>query len=98
MSRRTGKYQDQVDRMARARAAEERKRREEHGHHPDIYPPELPALSALCRMIEITDLDSGTPVTHRFALYLPRRLIATASGSTACFGQRLLVGAGFRKD
>ena len=71
MCRRTRKYQDQVDRMMRAWAATERKRCEERGHHPDIYPPELPAL---CRVIEITDFDSGTPVTHRFELYRTSRI------------------------
>ena len=65
MYRRTRKYQDKVDRMASARAAKERKRLEKRGHHPDTYPPELPALR---RVIEITDFNSGTPVTHRFQL------------------------------
>jgi len=66
MYRRTRQYQGQVDRMARARAVKEKKRLEEHGHHPDTYSPELPALR---RVIEITGFDSGTPVTHRFELY-----------------------------
>ena len=71
MYRRTRKYQDQVYRMARARAAKERKRLEKRGHHPDTYPPELPALR---RVIEITDFDSGTPVTHRLELYRTSRI------------------------
>ena len=71
MYRRTRKYQDQVDRIARARAAKERKRFEECGHHPDKYPPELPALR---KVIEITDFDSGIPVTHRLELYRTSRI------------------------
>lgn len=68
MYRRTRKYQYQVERMARARAAKERKMFEKHGLHPEVY------LPVLRRVIEITDFDSGTPFTHRLELYRTFRI------------------------
>lgn len=60
--RRSRKYQQLVTQYAKARAAREEKRID--GIHPE-YPSELLALR---RLIEITDYDTGTPVTHRVEL------------------------------
>lgn len=68
MYRRSRKYQQLIERLARGRAAREKRRME--GHHPD-FPPELPELR---RLIEITDFDTGTPITHRVELYRSNRI------------------------
>lgn len=68
MYRRSRKYQQLIERLARGRAAREKRRME--GHHPD-FSPELPELR---RLIEITDFDTGTPITHRIELYRSNRI------------------------
>ena len=68
MYRRSQKYQESVTKYAKARAAREEKRI--NGVHPE-YLPELPELR---RSIEITDYDTGTPVTHRIELYRSIRI------------------------
>ena len=68
MYRRSRKYQQLIERLARGRAAREKRRME--GHHPD-FPPELPKLR---RLIEISDFDTGTPFTHRVELYRSNRI------------------------
>lgn len=68
MYRRSRKYQKSMTQFARARAAREEKRI--NGVHPE-YTPELPDLR---RSIEITDYDTGTPVTHRIELYRSNRI------------------------
>ncbi|MBY4679107.1 hypothetical protein [Marinobacterium arenosum] len=68
MYRRSRRYQQRIESLARGRVAKERARLE--GHHPD-YPPELPELR---RVIEITDYDTGIPVTHRVELYRSNRI------------------------
>lgn len=62
MYRRSRKYQEHVTKYAKARATREEKRI--NGIHPE-YPSELPVLR---RLIEITDYDAGTPITHRIEL------------------------------
>ena len=65
MYRRSRKYQAQITRLANARAAKERKRL-------SADPPlDLPDLR---RVIEITDFDSGTPITHIIELYRTDRI------------------------
>lgn len=54
--------------LAQARAARERRRLE--GPAPD-YPPDLPELR---RELLVVDYDTGTPVTHHFALYRSDRV------------------------
>ena len=68
MYRRSRKYQAQIARLANARAAKERKRL---SADPPDYPQDLPDLR---RVIEITDFDSGTPITHRIELYRTDRI------------------------
>lgn len=63
MYRRSRKYQQLIERLARGRTVREKRRME--GNHPD-FPPELLELR---RLIEIADFDTGTPITHRIALY-----------------------------
>ncbi len=63
MYRRSKKYQEQVARLANAKAAKELKRLE------NAIPADRTDLPALRRVIEITDYDSGSPVTHRIELY-----------------------------
>lgn len=68
MYRRSRKYQERIAMLAKARAAKEKKRLS--ANLPD-YPPDLPSLR---RLIEITDYDSGTPITHRIELYRSDRI------------------------
>ena len=68
MYRRSRKYQEQVVKYAKARAAREEKRIK--GIHPE-YPSELPKLR---RLINITDYDTGIPITHQVALYRSNRI------------------------
>jgi len=75
MYRRSRKYQQLIERLARGRAVGEKRRME--GHHPD-FPPELPELR---RLIEITDFDTGTPITHRVELYLSNRIGCYMNGT-----------------
>ncbi|MEH6649997.1 MAG: hypothetical protein V7707_08245 [Motiliproteus sp.] len=68
MYRRGRKYQAQIARLANARAAKERKRLEE------AIPADRFDLPDLRRVIEITDFDNGSPVTHRVELYRSDRI------------------------
>ncbi|TVL10541.1 hypothetical protein AYI82_05840 [Shewanella algae] len=68
MYRRTQKYQQQVAYLAAAQADREQKQLE--GANP-VVQTNLPELR---RIIEITDFDSGTPVTHRIELYRSDRI------------------------
>ena len=68
MYRRRRKYQQLIEKFSRGRAAREKRRTE--GHHPE-YPPELPELR---RLVEITEFDTGVPVTHRIELYRSNRI------------------------
>lgn len=68
MYRRSRKYQAQIARLANARAAKESKRLEE------AVPVDRVDLPDLRRVIEITDYDTGCPVTHRIELYRSDRI------------------------
>ncbi|MFQ6370289.1 hypothetical protein [Shewanella sp. YIC-542] len=68
MYRRSKKYQQQVAYLAAVRADRERKQL-------DVAIPVVQTnLPELRRIIEITDFDSGTPVTHRIELYRSDRI------------------------
>ena len=68
MYRRSRKYQALIARLASARAAKERKRLEEAILADRIDLPDLRLV------IEITDFDNGSPVTHRVELYRSDRI------------------------
>ncbi|MFT6914733.1 MAG: serine protease inhibitor ecotin [Motiliproteus sp.] len=68
MYRRSRKYQALIARLASARAAKERKRLDE------AIPADRIDLPDLRRVIEITDFDNGSPVTHRVGLYRSNRI------------------------
>ena len=68
MYRRSRKYQEHLTKHAKARTAREEKRI--NGIHPE-YPPELPVFRGL---IEITDFNTGTPITLRIELYSSNRI------------------------
>lgn len=68
MYRRTKKYQQQVAYLAATQADREQKQLD--GANP-VVQTNLPELR---RIIEITDFDSGTPMTHRIELYRSDRI------------------------
>lgn len=68
MYRRTNKYQNNVEHRAKQRIIQEQQFEPNTEDHSFTEPPELR------RIIEITDLDSGTPVKHRMELYRTDRI------------------------
>lgn len=68
MYRRTKKYHKNIEHRAKQRVVREQ---QQNLNDSDHLFAELPELR---RIIEITDLDSGTPVKHRMELYRTDRI------------------------